>query len=84
MQKADLVHPGEIKEQKNINIMEDKSHLRKYLQHEAMPLVKKGEMLAGAGKHVLLAMKLSTYTSESPQILKEENSSLQDEMSHTK
>lgn len=41
MQKADLVHPGEIKEQKNINIMEDKSHLRKYLQHEAMPLVKK-------------------------------------------
>ena len=50
MQKADLVHPGEIKEQKNINIMEDKSHLRKYLQHEAMPLVKKGEMLAGAEK----------------------------------
>ena len=70
MQKADLVHPGEIKEQKNNNIMEDKSHLRKYLQHEAMPLVKKGEMLAGAGKHILLAIKLGTYTSESPQILK--------------
>lgn len=71
MQKADLVHPGEIKEQKNNNIMADKSHLRKYLQHEAMPLVKKGEMLAGAGKHILLAIKLgTTYTSESPQILK--------------